>query len=92
MRRDPESLLATAKAVAIDPAVCSALGVSPPEDTSDLSVEAISCTVLNMNFFDALVEGDEVVTSTDMVRACMDETFDGITVQDKVRCSESRSH
>jgi len=85
IRRDPESLLAAAKAVACDPVVCSALGVSPPEDSADVSVEALSCTVLNMNFFDALMEGDEVVTSTDMVRACMDETFDGLTIQDKLR-------
>ena len=38
-----------------------------------------------MSFFDKLHTNDDVVTSLDSVRACMDETFDGITVQDKVR-------
>lgn len=38
-----------------------------------------------MNFFDAVTTDNEVVTSTDLVRACMDETFNGITIQDKLR-------
>jgi hypothetical protein len=38
-----------------------------------------------MNFFDAVTTDNEVVTSTDLIRACMDETFDGITIQDKLR-------
>jgi hypothetical protein len=48
-------------------------------------VTPLSCSVLNMNFFDAVTTDNEVVTSTDLIRACMDETFDGITIQDKLR-------
>ncbi|GMI01784.1 hypothetical protein TrVE_jg7205 [Triparma verrucosa] len=85
MRRDPESLLATCKAVVSDPTVCASLGVAIPDTPDEIKIDSLSSTVLNMNFFDVLMQDDEVVTSTDMVRACMDETFDGVTIQDKLR-------
>ena len=39
-----------------------------------------------MNFFDVLMTDNEVVTSNDMVRACMDDTFEGITIQVSKHC------
>ncbi len=70
-------------AMTSSPSVCQALQCSKAE--GEVEVKELSATVLNMNFFDALTVDNEVVTSTDMIRACMDETIDGLTVQDKLR-------
>ena len=70
------------------PEVCAAIGAPSAlaaEDAKAVTVERLGCTVLNMNFFDVLKTDNEVVTDSDLVRGCMDETFDGITVQDKLR-------
>lgn len=85
MRRDPTSLLETCKSLISDPTVCASLGYQIPDSPSSIKIDNLNSTVLNMNYFDVLMTDDEVITSTDMVRACMDETFDGITIQDKLR-------
>ena len=70
-----------------DPLACQSLGITPlsKEDAATTKIEELSCSILNMSFFDAVNYEDEVVTSSDYIRACMDETFDGIVVQDKLR-------
>ncbi|GMH71993.1 hypothetical protein TrRE_jg7571 [Triparma retinervis] len=79
------SLTSLVRSFVNDPSVSAALGTSPVDIPDEISVSPLSCTVLNMNFFDAVAADNEVVTSTDLIRACMDETFDGITIQDKLR-------
>ena len=50
-----------------------------------LSVQQLKCTVLNMNFFDKLVDS-EIITETDYIRGCYEEETDGIVlVHDKLR-------
>ena len=47
------------------PEVCGALQtpiVPSQEQAAEIPVEALACTVLNMNFFDVLQEDNEVVT------------------------------
>ena len=82
---DVTSLPSLGRSFVNDPAVGATLGTSSVEDITGVSVTPLSCSVLNMIFFDAVTTDNEVVTSTDLIRACMDETFDGITIQDKLR-------
>jgi hypothetical protein len=83
-----ETLVEQVRSLITDPSVCATLGcpaVPSAEEGAEISVDELKCTVLNMNFFDALKHDNEIVTETDVVRGCMDETFEGITVQDKLR-------
>lgn len=52
---------------------------------SDVEYTKLTTTVLNMNFFDKLVEHNIVVESYGYIKKCMDEDFKGVLVSDKLR-------
>ncbi len=55
-------------------------------DTEAIKINAIplSCSVLNMNFFDKLIDAG-MISDTGYVLGCYEEEIDGILVQDKLR-------
>lgn len=71
--------------------VLSSIGLSKPPDghAVEVKVKPLSCTVLNMKFFDKLIDAD-IVSDTGYIRGCYEEEIDGILVQDKLRlmCSK----
>jgi len=82
------SIAATLPALLASPELHAALGLSSGpslSDARDIPVDPLATTILNMGFFDVLQADNEIVTDHGLVRGCMDEQIEGITVQDKLR-------
>jgi len=74
------------KGLLTDSGVRNALNLPATCEDLELTLEPLSTTVMNMSFFDKLKLDSEIITEEGgMVRGCMDEEFDGLNVQDKLR-------
>ena len=76
-----------------DATVLSSIGLSESDgDAVEVTVRPLSCTVLNLKFFDKLIDAD-IISSTGYIRGCYEEEINGILVQDKLRlmCSKDNN-
>jgi hypothetical protein len=70
----------------MDTTVRSSIGLTDPNISPEIAIDSLSCTILNMSFFDKLNDIGVVSDSNSgYIRGCYDEEIDGIVVQDKLR-------